>query len=172
VSDGTFVPTAGAVLLRCGAEVMKCTARASNTLTVVRGQEGTAKAAHAAGTPVYRVVGYAELFNSEFAAGALLDIHINAPRNAIPSVLSAIRRTPGDTHAADGTLDELWLRRFGVNFLSARALTPEGGAWINARPRNNDMLLLHDKRPAAIGDQELGVAPDPGTFKSWKRSTP
>jgi hypothetical protein len=172
VGDGSFVPAAGGVLLRCGSEVMRCTAAAGNTLTVVRGQEGTAQAPHPAGAPLYRVVGYAELFNSEFAAGALLDIHINAPGNAIPSVLSAIRRTPGNTHAVDATLDDRWLRRFGVNFLSARALNPDGSAWINARPRNNDMLLLHDKRPAAVGDQELGLSPDPGTFKSWKRSTP
>jgi hypothetical protein len=172
VNDGSFLPAAGVVLLRCEAEVMRCTASAANTLTVVRGQEGTSKAAHAAGATLYRVVGYAELFDSDFAAGALLDIHINAPGNAIPSVLSAIQRTPGDTRAADGSIDETWLRRFGVNFLAARALNPNGSPWINARPRNNDMLLLHDKRPRILGGAEFGLSPDPGSFTSWKRSTP
>lgn len=166
VNDGSFLPAAGNVLLRCGSEIMLCTASAANTLTVVRGQEGTTKSAHAAGATLYRVAGYAELFNAEFAAGAMLDLHINQPSNAIAKVFEAIRRTPGDTHAADGSLDQIWLRRFGVNFLAARAPLQ------NMRDRNHVVLQLHDQRPAVLGGTELGLSPDPGSFTWWKRSTP
>lgn len=47
VDDGTVFPSSGNFRLICEQEIMICTARSGNTLTVVRGQEGTTPEAHA-----------------------------------------------------------------------------------------------------------------------------
>jgi len=52
VLDGSVFPSAGNFHLRIEDEILVCTARSSNTLTVVRGQEGTSAAAHADTTEV------------------------------------------------------------------------------------------------------------------------
>lgn len=46
VDDGSVFPSTGNFRLRIDDEIMICTARSTNTLTVVRGQEGTSGAAH------------------------------------------------------------------------------------------------------------------------------
>lgn len=46
VTDGSVFPSAGNFRVRVAQELMLCTARSGNTLTVVRGIEGTAPASH------------------------------------------------------------------------------------------------------------------------------
>lgn len=46
VTDGSVFPSIGNYRLLVGAEIMLCTARSSNTLTVVRGHESTTAASH------------------------------------------------------------------------------------------------------------------------------
>lgn len=52
VDDGSVFPSVGDFRVVIEAEIMRCTARSSNTLTVVRGEEGTAAAAHTSGLAV------------------------------------------------------------------------------------------------------------------------
>lgn len=47
VTDGSVFPATGNFRVRVSQEIMLCTARSSNTLTVVRGYEGTTAATHA-----------------------------------------------------------------------------------------------------------------------------
>jgi len=172
VSDVGFLPAGGSVLLMCEDEVLSCSAVADNVLTVARGQEGTVKKQHPIGAPVFRVCGYSELFTSEFSAGTVLDYHINQPGFTIPIVEAAIERTLGDTHAADGSLNEPWLRRFAVDFLAARIQNPDGSQWINEKDRNSWLLSCHDIKPRFRGQIARGLSPDPHTFIAWKRSKP
>lgn len=123
---------------------------------------------------VSRVAGYAELFTSDFIAGELLDIHINAPAYTTRFTDFAIERTAGDPYDVSGNLNSLWLHRFGVNFLVARAtLIAEGEnkIWVtNSVSRNKELLAAHDQRAEVAGDLERGLSPVPGTFKGWERS--
>jgi len=50
--DGAKFPASGNFHLTCEDEIVKCTARSGDALTVVRAQEGTSAAAHSAGKPV------------------------------------------------------------------------------------------------------------------------
>jgi len=178
LDDGAFLPSAIAatsrLLLSIDDEVVRCTARAGNDLTIERGAEGTTRAAHAAGAVVSRVAGYAELFTSDFIAGELLDIHINAPAYAIRFTDFAIERTAGNPYDASGNLDSFWLQRFGVNFLVARATLiteKENHIWVeNSVSRNKELLAAHDRRAKVAGDLDRGLSPVPGTFKGWERS--
>jgi hypothetical protein len=52
VLDGTVFPAVGNFRLSIEDEILLCTSRSSNTLTVIRGQEGTSGASHASTTPV------------------------------------------------------------------------------------------------------------------------
>lgn len=56
VDDGTKFPSVGRFRIMIGTEIMICTARSSNTLTVIRGQEGTTGAAHADDDDVLHIV--------------------------------------------------------------------------------------------------------------------
>lgn len=56
VSDGSVFPSEGNFRLNCEDELMLCTARATNVLTVQRGIEGTTAASHSAVTPITQVV--------------------------------------------------------------------------------------------------------------------
>lgn len=47
VTDGSVFPSSGRFQVRVGDEIMRCTARSSNVLTVTRAQEGTTAASHA-----------------------------------------------------------------------------------------------------------------------------
>ena len=55
VIDGSVFPATGNFRLNCEDELMLCTARSSNTLTVTRGIEGTTAAAHGSGVYVTQV---------------------------------------------------------------------------------------------------------------------
>lgn len=46
VTDGSVFPAAGDYAIRCEDEIMLCTSRSGNVLTVVRGQEATSGASH------------------------------------------------------------------------------------------------------------------------------
>lgn len=46
VDDGSVFPSVGNFRVMVDSEIMRCTARSSNTLTVVRGQDGTSGASH------------------------------------------------------------------------------------------------------------------------------
>lgn len=46
VDDGSVFPSTGNFRLLCGSEIMLCTARSSNTLTVTRGHESSTAASH------------------------------------------------------------------------------------------------------------------------------
>jgi hypothetical protein len=46
VTDGSVFPSVGNFRIRIGDEILLCTARSTNTLTVVRGYEGTSGASH------------------------------------------------------------------------------------------------------------------------------
>ena len=46
VTDGSVFPSTGNFRLKCGTELMICTARSTNTLTVTRGAESTTAASH------------------------------------------------------------------------------------------------------------------------------
>lgn len=178
LDDADFLPSAIAatsrLLLAIDDEVVRCTSRVGSVLTVERGAEGTTRAAHAAGAVVTRVAGYAELFTSDFIAGELLDIHINAPAYATRFTDFAIERTAGDPYDASGELDSFWLHRFGVNFLVARATLiteSENKVWVtNSVSRNKELLAAHDRRAESAGQLERGLSPVPGTFKGWERS--
>lgn len=56
VNDAASLSAAGVFRIRVEDEIMKVTAISGNTLTVVRGQEGTTAASHADLTPVYQVL--------------------------------------------------------------------------------------------------------------------
>lgn len=56
VADGSVFPSVGNFRLNCEDELMLCTARSTNTLTVTRGIEGTTAASHGAVTPITQVV--------------------------------------------------------------------------------------------------------------------
>lgn len=73
VEYATNFPTSGDFRLRCGNEIMLCTAVAGTTLTVTRGIEGTTPAAHGAGTPIAHVMTAASL-------DAAIDDRIALPR--------------------------------------------------------------------------------------------
>lgn len=55
VSDGSVFPATGDFRLNCEDELMLCTARATNVLTVTRGIEGTTAASHGAVAPITQV---------------------------------------------------------------------------------------------------------------------
>jgi hypothetical protein len=165
VEDASVFP-AGPLLLSCGSEVMRVVSHDAanpNLLEVARGEAGSPRVAHSAGAPVDRAYGYVDLFGSEYGAALILDYHINVPTYALETVRSAIARTPGDAHRADGSLDPAWLQRLAVNYLAARATYPDGSPWINAPARNNFFICL-------IDDPFLGLSPDTGTFSSWETS--
>jgi hypothetical protein len=52
VTDGSVFPSVGNFRILVESEIMLCTARSSNTLTVLRGQEGTTAASHGDGLGV------------------------------------------------------------------------------------------------------------------------
>ena len=56
VTTGSVFPSTGNFHLLVESEIMVCTARSSNTLTVVRGQEGTTPATHASGLPITMIL--------------------------------------------------------------------------------------------------------------------
>lgn len=56
VTDGSVFPATGDFHLLVDTEIMLCTARSTNTLTVVRGQEGTTAATHSNGAAVTLIV--------------------------------------------------------------------------------------------------------------------
>lgn len=56
VADGSSFPDSGNFRLICESEYMLCTARSSNTLTVVRGIEGSTAAAHISGTTISHIL--------------------------------------------------------------------------------------------------------------------
>jgi hypothetical protein len=65
VSTGSNFPSSGNFRIIIDSEIMLCTARSSNTLTVVRGRDGTSAASHTNGASVaqiYSSAGIAELF--------------------------------------------------------------------------------------------------------------
>lgn len=55
VIDGSVFPSVGDFRLNCEDELMLCTARSTNVLTVTRGIEGTTAAAHGSGVFVTQV---------------------------------------------------------------------------------------------------------------------
>jgi hypothetical protein len=55
VVDGSVFPATGNFRINIGDELMLCTARSSNTLTVTRGIEGTTAVAHSTGKYVTQV---------------------------------------------------------------------------------------------------------------------
>jgi len=74
VVDGSVLPTSGDFRLNCEDELMLCTARSSNTLTVTRGIEGTTAAAHGSGvyvTQVNTVAGFTRLIDERTVATKL-----------------------------------------------------------------------------------------------------
>lgn len=56
VVDGSVFPSVGNFRIRVGDEIMVCTARSTDTLTVVRGQEGTAAASASNGADVVHIL--------------------------------------------------------------------------------------------------------------------
>lgn len=56
VVDGSVFPATGDFRLLVGSELMLCTARSGNNLTVARGQEGTTAASHASSASVWLVL--------------------------------------------------------------------------------------------------------------------
>lgn len=61
VTDGSAFPATGVFRLLIDLEILKCTGRSGNDLTVVRGQEGTTAVLHANGATVTAVVTAASL---------------------------------------------------------------------------------------------------------------
>jgi hypothetical protein len=55
VTDGSVFPATGDFRLNCEDELMLCTARSSNTLTVERGIEGTTAVSHDSGRTITQV---------------------------------------------------------------------------------------------------------------------
>lgn len=65
VDDGSALHATGNFRLMCESEILICTARSSDTLTVIRGQDGTTATAHADATTVsmiYSVEGLGQIF--------------------------------------------------------------------------------------------------------------
>jgi hypothetical protein len=56
VADASTFPSGGNFRIIVDNEIMKVTSRSSNTLTVVRAQEGTAAASHSSGVPVNHIM--------------------------------------------------------------------------------------------------------------------
>lgn len=56
VADGSIFPATGNFRVLCGDEIMLCTARSSNDLTVERGAESTVAAEHTSGDPIYGII--------------------------------------------------------------------------------------------------------------------
>jgi hypothetical protein len=63
VADGSVFPSTGTFRINIENEIMKVTGRSTNTLTVVRGQEGTTAASHADGVKVSGVLTKDALLN-------------------------------------------------------------------------------------------------------------
>src|SRR5687767_4230815 len=56
VTDGSVFPSTGNFRIRIGDEILICTARSSNSLTVLRGQESTSAASASNGADVVHIV--------------------------------------------------------------------------------------------------------------------
>lgn len=63
VNTGSLFPSSGDFTVLVDSELMLCTARSTNTLTVVRGQEGTTAASHSNGAVIKLVLSKAALEN-------------------------------------------------------------------------------------------------------------
>jgi hypothetical protein len=61
VTDGSVFPSTGNFRLKCGTEIMICTARSTNTLTVTRGAESTTAASHTSADVISHVLTQAGL---------------------------------------------------------------------------------------------------------------
>jgi hypothetical protein len=61
VTDGSVFPSTGDFRLLIENELVLCTARSGDTLTVVRAQEGTANVSHASGIRVYQLLTHGDL---------------------------------------------------------------------------------------------------------------
>jgi len=98
VDYATNFPTSGDFRLRCGNELMLCTAVSGTSFTVTRGVEGTTAAAHAAGSPIAHVMTAGSL------AALMQDIFVitGVTAKEWPDEAAAIRFDYTDE---DGTLD-------------------------------------------------------------------
>lgn len=91
VDDGTVFPTAN-FRVRVEDEIMFCTSRSGNTLTVIRGVEGTTAASHADNSEV----------DSPFTAGAVSQVRLDT----IYAGSGAVARIGSSVHSADDEFDD------------------------------------------------------------------
>jgi hypothetical protein len=78
VTDGSSFPSVGNFRLVCESEIMICTARSGNTLTVQRGQEGTTAASHADTTAIIHIL-TKNSFAQAFSDRVVIDTWANLP---------------------------------------------------------------------------------------------
>jgi hypothetical protein len=72
VTDGSVFPSSGDFRVLVDSEIMVCTSRSSNTLTVTRGAEGTSAASHSSGVGVehlYTKGSFEKILNDYFQVG-------------------------------------------------------------------------------------------------------
>lgn len=92
--DPDYYPSTGLLILRCDDELMLCTGIVSNTLTVVRGHEGTTPAAHSSGEDVVHVLTVDGLYRHGADNVGMFGIPTMPPLNRIyadtpPALLTA-----------------------------------------------------------------------------------
>lgn len=138
VVNGTVFPATGNFRVIVDTELMLCTARSGNTLTVTRGIEGTTAAAHASGAALTHVL---------TQAGLLQYLIENAPASGIPpSTVTA----KGDLIAATAASTVTRLP-VGANtqILTADSTQTTGLRWAAAPAAGGAVTQLFDSTLAA-----------------------
>ncbi len=151
VTDGSVFPS-GSFRVTCETEVMYCTSRSSNTLTVVRGYEGSTAASHADTLPIALVLtkGGLEQWLSDYGI--------------LNSTFSLADRKP----ATPGTYDE--------EFEGTADTLPTNWAWASA-PSGSDEFKVNSRWPSLLTLEGTGnttytltrssFSPGSGDFGIW-----
>lgn len=136
LDSGAALPATGTYRVLVENEIMKVTARAVNTLTVVRGQEGTAAAAHAGGVEVDPILTAAALaqFKADILAAAGSDTVVfaadadNTVADGVSTTVIFTGLTANRTNhlAVNPTVGQIVKTGDGDGSLAAHSITIDG----------------------------------------------
>lgn len=110
-------------------ELVQCTARATNVLTIVRGQESTSAAAWPVGTPVEAVCTAANLDNKVSADGDTMTALLTVSRSLAGSIKEYYRMQAGDgiIYGFCENSDQTWTLRDITNGKNLLTIAPNTG---------------------------------------------